>query len=113
MKDLLTDNNVVIQLIVVLGGIITTWLTLRYKDRIAIKMRSKQSPDRIEFIYDGYEGLIRELKTQLDTALQANEEQHEQIVEMRNEINQLHRDLKKSKNINVNLSTRLSKYEPV
>lgn len=113
MHDLLTDNNVLIQLIVVLGGIFTTWLTLKYKDKIAVKMRSKQAPDRIEFIYDGYEGLIRGLKQQLDDALEVNEAQHTQLVEARKEINQLHHDLKKSKDMNIDLSNRLSQYETV
>lgn len=112
MKDLISDSPT-IQLIIVLGGIVTTWLTLKYKDRISTSMRRKQNPDRVEFIYDGYEGLIRQLKVQLDEALVVNERQHQEIMQMRRDADDLHKELRKSKQLNNDLLGRLSKYEAV
>lgn len=105
------NNNVAVQLIIVIGGIITTLITVKYKDRIAEKLRKGQSPDRIEFIYEGYEGLIRGLKTQLDEALKVNEKQHAELLEARNQVETLHGQLREAQRVNQELMHKLASSE--
>lgn len=50
------NSQVYIALIAAVGGIITTYLTVKYKDRV-IK-RTAKPKDRMETIFDGYEKLI-------------------------------------------------------
>ncbi len=48
--------EVLIALIAGVGGIVTTWLTVKYKDRVIKK--TEKPKDRMETIFDGYEKLI-------------------------------------------------------
>lgn len=48
-------TRIVIEGMIVVGGVITTWITLKYQQKR--RQRSKK-PDRMDTIYDGYEKLI-------------------------------------------------------
>lgn len=50
------DSQVLVAFIAAIGGVITTYLTVKYKDRV-IK-RADKPKDRMETIFDGYEKLI-------------------------------------------------------
>ena len=60
------DNQIIITAITVFGAIITTYLTVRYKDGLKKKNIAKAPKDRMEAIFDGYDSLIRELKDDSD-----------------------------------------------
>lgn len=51
-----SSQQVYVALIAAIGGIVTTYLTVKYKDRV-IK-RTAKPKDRMETIFDGYEKLI-------------------------------------------------------
>lgn len=60
------DSQVAIALIAAIAGIITTWLTVKYKDRI-IKTNAPSKPkDRMETIFDGYEKLILQQQGEIE-----------------------------------------------
>ncbi|MFA5172580.1 MAG: hypothetical protein WC426_13545 [Sulfuriferula sp.] len=60
------DSQVFIALIAAIGGIVTTWLTVKYKDRI-IKTNAPSKPkDRMETIFDGYEKLILQQQSEIE-----------------------------------------------
>jgi len=50
------DSQVLVAIVAAFGGIVTTYLTVKYKDRV-IK-RTDKPKDRMETIFDGYEKLI-------------------------------------------------------
>lgn len=103
--DPVINSQVVIQLLLIAGGVVTTWLTLKYKN-----LKRKSTPkDRIEFIFDGYESLIKELQGDLNLARKMNERQHEMIEGMQTKINTLRDDLHEERTKNKSLTQQLSK----
>lgn len=60
------DNNVLVALIAAIAGIITTWLTVKYKDRVIRKTTSSKPRDRMDTIFDGYERLILQQQTEIE-----------------------------------------------
>lgn len=60
------DGNVLIALIAAVAGIITTWLTVKYKDRIIRKTAPNKPKDRMDTIFDGYERLILQQQTEIE-----------------------------------------------
>jgi peptidoglycan hydrolase CwlO-like protein len=65
METIVNSNiwSAVVALISVIGSVGLTWLTLVYRRR-----RSKTAPkDRIETIFDGYDALIAQLRSDIDS----------------------------------------------
>lgn len=61
------DNQVWVAAIAAVSGIITTWLTVKYKDKIIRKNAAPQKPkDRMDRIFDGYEKLIIQQQHEID-----------------------------------------------
>lgn len=50
------DSQVIVALIAASAGILTTYLTVKYKDKVV--KRTDKPKDRMETIFDGYEKLI-------------------------------------------------------
>lgn len=61
------NSQVWVAIIAAVGGIATTWLTVKYKDRIIRRTVSPQRPkDRMDRIFDGYEKLIIQQQHEID-----------------------------------------------
>lgn len=60
------DSQVAVALIAAIGGIVTTWLTVKYKDRIIKKTAPNKPKDRMDTIFDGYEKLILQQQQEID-----------------------------------------------
>lgn len=60
------DSQVAVALIAAIGGIVTTWLTVKYKDRIIKKTALSKPKDRMDTIFEGYEKLILQQQTEID-----------------------------------------------
>lgn len=61
------NNQVWVALIAAVGGIVTTWLTVKYKDKIIRRSVTPQRPkDRMDRIFDGYEKLIIQQQQEID-----------------------------------------------
>lgn len=58
------DTAVVVAIITGVVAVITTWLTVKYKDRIVKKPGKPR--DRMETIFDGYEKLILQQQTEIE-----------------------------------------------
>lgn len=87
------DNSVLItQFFLFMGGILTTWLTLKYKDRIVARNRDQKPKDRMDTIFDGYEKLI--LQQQADI-----ERKTVQIVSTQKIVEQLQKELDNTKEL--------------
>lgn len=102
------DNNAFSAIILVVGSIITTWLTLRAKNHIQTKYRERRPKDRLEYIFDGYEKLVDELQGDIKMAREVNEEQHKTIIKMQETINKLDIDLKATRKQNKELLSKLA-----
>lgn len=57
------EPSITVALIAGIFGVITTWLTIKYKDRVVKTQRPK---DRMETIFDGYEKLILQQQAEID-----------------------------------------------
>ncbi len=111
MRDPLLSSESTIQAIIVLGGIITTWITLKYKDRIQSRLRSRQPKDRMETIFDGYERLIKDLQSDVKRVRETNEDQHKEIIVAQDKITELESELKEARKENRRLMDRLRNAE--
>lgn len=60
------DGSIVVALIAAAGGIITTWLTVKYKDRVVKRATPGKPKDRMETIFDGYDKLILQQQVEID-----------------------------------------------
>lgn len=49
-----------------ISGIVITYLTVRYKDYIIVGNRNKAPKDRMDTIFDGYEGLIKQQQSDIE-----------------------------------------------
>lgn len=58
------EPSITVALIAGIFGVITTWLTIKYKDRVVKK--TKRPKDRMETIFDGYEKLIMQQQAEID-----------------------------------------------
>lgn len=56
------STRIIIEAMIVVGGVITTWLTLKYQQ----KRRKRNMPDRLGTIYDGYEKLILQQQHEIE-----------------------------------------------
>lgn len=87
----LSDQGIVV-LISTVGGVVTTYLTVKYKDRVVKKRQKAQSKDRMGSIFDGYERLIVQLTTDMDR-------KEASISRMEHVINELEQELAKTKTL--------------
>lgn len=60
------DSQIAVALIAAIAGIITTWLTVKYKDRVVKKTATSKPKDRMDTIFDGYEKLILQQQQEID-----------------------------------------------
>lgn len=60
------DSQVLVAFIAALGGIITTWLTVKYKHLVVKRQKPAPSKDRMQTIFDGYEKLIVQQQSEID-----------------------------------------------
>lgn len=60
------DSQIAVALIAACAGIITTWLTVKYKDRIVRKTAPAKPKDRMDTIFDGYEKLIMQQQQEIE-----------------------------------------------
>jgi uncharacterized protein (UPF0548 family) len=58
------SETVVISVISAVAAVVTTYLTVRYKNRVIKK--TEKPKDRMETIFDGYEKLIRQQQVEID-----------------------------------------------
>jgi chromosome segregation ATPase len=98
------SEQVWIALIAALAGIGTTYLTVRYKGIIVGRKDAAKPKDRMEGIFDGYEGLIKQQQvdierkaTLIDHLQEVVDKQREEIRNSQNLINSLREELEDSK----------------
>jgi chromosome segregation ATPase len=60
------DSQVVLGAITTLGGIITTYITLKLRTHVQQRARRNAPKDRMETIFDGYESLIKQQQVDID-----------------------------------------------
>jgi hypothetical protein len=60
------DNQVLIALIAAVAGIITTWLTVKYRNKVVRGHGPNKPKDRMDTIFDGYEKLIMQQQVEID-----------------------------------------------
>lgn len=95
-------NNTLVVLISTLGGIVTTYLTVKYKDKV-FKPKIKTQPiSRIDTIFDGYEKLIQQ--QQLDIERKALFIEH-----LQKAVDQLRSDLDKTEDLLNDTRTELDR----
>lgn len=58
------DPAVLVAIIAGLFGVVTTWLTVKYKDKVIKK--AERPKDRMETIFDGYEKLILQQQVEIE-----------------------------------------------
>jgi chromosome segregation ATPase len=110
------DAQVTIALISTGGGVLITWLTLKYKDGLKKKNVAKAPKDRMESIFDGYESLIRELKEDsvrksviIENLQVIIDTQRDEINKSQSLINKLRDEVDDSTSHAVELKTQLDK----
>lgn len=102
------------QFFMFLGGIITTWLTLKYKDRIALRSREQKPKDRMDTIFDGYEKLILQQQTdierktiQIASTQKIVEQLQKELDDTRELVRQQQDELDESRELNIRLQAQL------
>lgn len=110
MHETVTSSNTQ-ALIITIGGVITTLLTVHFKDRIQTSIIRKKPKDRFDLIFDGYERLIKELQDDLQEAREINALQGKKMRKMQERMNLIEEELEKAREHNRELLIRLQKYE--
>ena len=67
------DSQVLVAIIAAIAGIFTTWLTVKYKDRVVRKASPAKPKDRMDTIFDGYEKLILQQQSEIERKQQVIE----------------------------------------
>lgn len=60
------DSSVLVALVAATGGVITTWLTVKYKHLVTGKSDEQKPMSRMDTIYDGYEKLILQQQAEIE-----------------------------------------------
>lgn len=94
------SSNPKIQALVIILGFITTVLTIIYREPIQNRMRRRQAPNRLEMIFDGYEGLIKELQGDLKRVRQDLEVAQEELNQADKKADELKYELKQARKEN-------------
>lgn len=108
-------STIITQFFLFLGGILTTWLTLRYKDRLAARNREQKPKDRMDTIFDGYEKLIVEQQkdierkaTQLASTQTIVEQLQKELDDTRDLVRKQQEELEESRELNLELQKQLA-----
>lgn len=96
------SDNVLVAIIALTGGIITTYITVRFKGRVF-----KPPKDRIETIFDGYEALIKQQQTEIKRKSELVDRLEEQLDKMEELVENLRADLNNSQKQIEQLSNQL------
>lgn len=109
------SDNVTIQGLIVVGSIVTTYLTVRYKDVIIKRNKAAPPKDRMDTIFDGYENLIEqqqkdiERKTAVIQGLEAIVEQlQKDLDQTRTLLGKAHEEVRESKHQNKLMQQQLA-----
>lgn len=87
------SSEVLVAIVSTIGGVTTTYLTVKYKDRLTKKNNEPKPPkDRMDSIFDGYERLIVQLTSDMNR-------KESSIQRMEGIINQLEEELAKTKKL--------------
>lgn len=107
-------STIITQFFLFLGGIVTTWLTLKYKDKIAIRNREEKPKDRMDTIFDGYEKLIIQQQTdierkaiQIASTQKIVEQLQKELDDTRDLVRQQQDELEQSREMNMDLKRQL------
>lgn len=111
---LVDENTVITQFFLFLGGIVTTWLTLKYKDRIVARNREQKPKDRMDTIFDGYEKLILQQQTDIErksaqilSTQKIVEQLQKELDDTRELVRQQQDELDENRQLNLELQTQL------
>lgn len=85
---MMITEDIVIQVLVVLGSVITTYLTVKYKDRVIKKGKDNAPKDRMDTIFDGYENLIKQQQEDILRKQRQLEDTQSIIERLQDEIDQ-------------------------
>lgn len=108
-------STLITQFFLFLGGIVTTWLTLRYRDRLATRNREQKPKERMDTIFDGYEKLILQQQTdierkatQITNTQKIVEQLQKELDDTRELVRQQQDELEESRELNLELQTQLA-----
>lgn len=108
-------STAITQFFLFLGGIITTWLTLKYRDRIALRNREQKPKERMDTIFDGYEKLILQQQTDIErkatqivNTQKIVEQLQKELDDTRELVRQQQDELDESRELNLALQTQLA-----
>jgi hypothetical protein len=107
-------NDVLVTIISTLGGIIITYLTIKYKAQI-LKKAGRAPKDRMETIFDGYEKLIVQQQLEIDrkggviSSLEAVVKRlEEELAHTRTLLNEARQDLSETREQNETFKQQLA-----
>lgn len=108
------SDQLSVALVSVIGSVIVTYLTVKYKNTITRKIRNEPK-DRMDTIFDGYEKLIKQQQDDIQfkqlniASLQIIiDKQREQIEESQHMIDTLKQELENARTRNLDLQDQLS-----
>ena len=96
-------ETVLIQVIIAVAAVATTYLTVKYKDKV-IKPKADKQADRMENVFDGYERLIARLDA-------ANLQLERTVNRLEKELIAARTDLAEQKELNRDLKDQLKKFK--
>lgn len=109
-------ENVLVQFLIVVGSVVTTFLTLKYKSSIMGKNKKddKEPRTRMDTIFDGYEKLIQQQQEdiirkqqQLDKTDELIDRLQDELDETRSIVQRQHAELDEQKRLNEQLKKQL------
>lgn len=110
-------ENVLVQAVIVIGSVLTTYLTVKYKDNIMGKDKKANDEEprtRMDTIFDGYEKLIQQQQediirkqTQLDKTDELIDKLQKDLDDTRAIVKRQHEELETQKALNEELKKQL------
>lgn len=110
-------ENVLVQAVIVIGSVVTTYLTVKYKDSIMGKDKKANDDEprtRMDTIFDGYEKLIQQQQediirkqTQLDRTDKLIDKLQKDLDDTRAIVKRQHEELEEQKKLNAELKKQL------
>lgn len=111
-------EGVLVQAIIVIGSVLTTYLTVKYKDRVMGKDKKSENGEprtRMDTIFDGYEKLIQQQQEdiarkqqQLDRTDDLIDKLQKDLDDTRAIVKRQHQELDEQKRLNDELKRQLS-----
>lgn len=96
--DPVINSQVLLGIITTIGGIVTTYLTLKLRTRVQQRNRDRQPKDRMETIFDGYESLIKQQQIDIDRKQSIIQSLEDIIERLQQELNDTRSVLNSAKN---------------